>query len=169
MIECKTSHADFRADAKKARTINPEAGMGCERWYLTPKRLLTPDQVPASWGLLEASKGRVYRTVQAPRRKTYDQMSEQQVLASELQAWQEATNHNPTLRVKTWQEKHRALADAAIVAKHGSQCPRCKLGLWEWDTIANGWRKKHKEVRGENSIDRLDPGDGDDGVPCPGR
>lgn len=48
MVECKTSRSDFLADKKKG-----DRRLGQERYYLTPKGLLDPTQVPEPWGLLE--------------------------------------------------------------------------------------------------------------------
>jgi len=53
LVECKISRADFLADRDKSFRRKPESGVGCERYYLTPKSLLRLDQLPAGWGLLE--------------------------------------------------------------------------------------------------------------------
>src|SRR5947207_3069894 len=45
----------------------PAAGMGCERFYLTPAALLRPQDLPAGWGLLEV-RGREIEMV-APSSK----------------------------------------------------------------------------------------------------
>lgn len=59
LVECKTSRADFLADASKPHRIDPELGMGDFRFYLTPEGLLAPEELPAGWGLLETTfKGR---------------------------------------------------------------------------------------------------------------
>ena len=53
LIECKLSRADFLADRDKPFRRSPELGVGCERFYLTPRQLLDPKELPAGWGLLE--------------------------------------------------------------------------------------------------------------------
>ena len=54
MIEVKVSRADFLADRHKAhRGEGAEYAMGQERWYLTPKGLVQPSEVPEGWGLAE--------------------------------------------------------------------------------------------------------------------
>jgi len=58
VVECKISRADFFADREKPFRKNPELGMGCERFYLTPSGMLTCDELPPHWGLLEASGAR---------------------------------------------------------------------------------------------------------------
>ena len=60
VIECKISRADFVADREKPFRKNPELAMGCERFYLAPQGLISADELPAKWGLLE-SKGREVR------------------------------------------------------------------------------------------------------------
>ena len=53
VVECKISRADFLADADKTFRMKPEKGMGCERFYLAPAGLISANEVPPGWGLLE--------------------------------------------------------------------------------------------------------------------
>ena len=53
LIECKVSRADFLADRAKPFRQKPELGVGCERFYLTPRGLVRGEELPAGWGLLE--------------------------------------------------------------------------------------------------------------------
>ncbi len=53
VVECKVSRSDFFADQNKFVREKPETGMGCERFYLTPKALLSKSDLPPGWGLLE--------------------------------------------------------------------------------------------------------------------
>lgn len=54
LVECKASRADFLRDAKKLFRRNPEMGMGQFRFYMTPPGLvLTSDELPKGWGLVE--------------------------------------------------------------------------------------------------------------------
>jgi hypothetical protein len=55
LIECKTSRDDFRADAKKFFRQFPEQGAGKQRYYLCTEGLLTVDDLPDQWGLLEVT------------------------------------------------------------------------------------------------------------------
>jgi hypothetical protein len=52
LIECKTSRADFKRDAKKYFRRKPEMGMGTFRYYLCPPDLIVEDEIPDFWGLL---------------------------------------------------------------------------------------------------------------------
>jgi len=54
LIECKATRADFLSDAKKPHRMNPDWGMGELRYYMTPPGLISVDELPARWGLLEA-------------------------------------------------------------------------------------------------------------------
>src|SRR6266571_4813482 len=56
LVECKVSRADFLADRCKSVRLQPEASMGCERFYLTPKGLLKAEDLPKGWGLLECDR-----------------------------------------------------------------------------------------------------------------
>jgi hypothetical protein len=53
VVECKVSRADFLADQKKPSRQQSEGALGCERFFLTPKNLVSPDELPSGWGLLE--------------------------------------------------------------------------------------------------------------------
>lgn len=54
MVECKRTRSDFYADKKKAARVGGRA-VGHWRFYLTPPGLLSPDEVPAGWGLYEVT------------------------------------------------------------------------------------------------------------------
>lgn len=52
--EVKVSRADYLADKKKPfRHGGPEVGYGKSRAYITPKGLLSPDEIPYGWQLWE--------------------------------------------------------------------------------------------------------------------
>jgi len=53
LVESKVSRADFLADRDKPFRQRPECGVGCERYYLTPRGLVGIEELPAGWGLLE--------------------------------------------------------------------------------------------------------------------
>ena len=56
LVECKSSRRDFQRDARKGCI---HFRMGRMRYYLVPQGLVAPDEVPAPWGLLYATEGRV--------------------------------------------------------------------------------------------------------------
>ncbi|HZE27540.1 MAG TPA: hypothetical protein VE083_09145 [Terriglobales bacterium] len=53
LVECKISRPDFLADRGKPFRQNPQLGVGSERFYLAPRGLIRPDELPPGWGLLE--------------------------------------------------------------------------------------------------------------------
>jgi hypothetical protein len=67
VVECKLSRSDFLADRNKPFRQNPELALGCERWYLAPAGLLTAQDLPRYWGLLESRAGKLHVTVKASR------------------------------------------------------------------------------------------------------
>lgn len=57
LVECKASRADFLADAGKPFRQQSEGAMGSQRFYLAPQGLISREELPRHWGLLEC-KGR---------------------------------------------------------------------------------------------------------------
>jgi len=53
LVECKISRTDFLADRNKPFRLNPQTGVGSERFYLVPKGLVRVEELPPGWGLLE--------------------------------------------------------------------------------------------------------------------
>lgn len=56
VVEVKVSRADFLADAAKPHRKAPETGMGAYRYYMAPVGVLTEDDLPSRWGLLEVTE-----------------------------------------------------------------------------------------------------------------
>lgn len=52
MIECKATRRDFLSDKKKKFRKQPELGMGDWRFYMCPKGVIQPADLPDGWGLL---------------------------------------------------------------------------------------------------------------------
>ncbi len=70
LVECKVSRGDFLRD--KHKVARQRVGMGQSRYFMTPKGLLKPEELPPGWGLLEVC-GRVVRCVAPARRaKPFD-------------------------------------------------------------------------------------------------
>ncbi len=59
LVECKVSRSDFLADRAKPFRQKAELGVGCERFYLVPRGLVRPDELPLGWGLLELHNRRI--------------------------------------------------------------------------------------------------------------
>ena len=71
LVECKVTRADFLADRAKPFRLKPEKAVGSERFYLTPPGLVKVEELPAGWGLLEASP-RTGRDVAGVREESAD-------------------------------------------------------------------------------------------------
>ena len=87
MIECKASRADFLADANKPFRLNPEEGLGAERLYLAPRGTISPEELPAAWGLIECTRKDVELVVKPKRRDqrtTVGMMKEMNLLLASL-------------------------------------------------------------------------------------
>lgn len=59
VVECKISRSDFLADATKPWRIDPDCALGCERFYLALAGVISCDEAPAGWGLLEIRERKV--------------------------------------------------------------------------------------------------------------
>lgn len=68
LIECKISRADFLADREKSFRKDPTQGMGCERFYLVPQGMIRAEELPKSWGLLEAKHRAISISVRPARK-----------------------------------------------------------------------------------------------------
>jgi hypothetical protein len=53
LIECKASRSDFHADKQKIFRRVPSQGMGQLRYFMAPAGLISPEELPDKWGLLE--------------------------------------------------------------------------------------------------------------------
>jgi hypothetical protein len=59
LVECKVTRSDFLVDRAKPFRLKPEHGVGCERFYLVPARLVRAEELPQGWGLLELHRGKI--------------------------------------------------------------------------------------------------------------
>jgi hypothetical protein len=87
VVECKASRADFLADANKPFRLKPEEGLGAERLYLAPEGIISPQELPKNWGLLECTRREVHLTVKPKRidqRTTIGMMKEMNLLLASL-------------------------------------------------------------------------------------
>lgn len=65
VVECKASRADFLADRKKLWRLMGADALGYFRWYLAPPGIITVDDLPPRWGLLELRGDRVFKVRRA--------------------------------------------------------------------------------------------------------
>lgn len=59
LVECKTSRMDFKRDQKKFFRMCPKYGMGDYRYYAAPPGIISPNELPAGWGLVEVIGRRI--------------------------------------------------------------------------------------------------------------
>lgn len=100
LIEVKCSRADFLADRKKPERAAglPTKGLGVYRFYLCPTGLLQVDDVPASWGLLWADRGRV-QLVKGPLGNAWPPYAPDHAVRNPGSSWA-AFMHEPDFRAE---------------------------------------------------------------------
>lgn len=109
IIECKVTRQDFHKDKKKVYRRRPELAMGDYRYYLVPKSLITVDEVPEKWGLLEASaKGRIKILKKAERQKVCNKQSEVLLLVSLVRRLDILPGKHISLRTYVHETKNKA-------------------------------------------------------------
>lgn len=98
LIECKATRSDFLSDAKKIVRQRPNMGIGMERFYLAPKGLLNPDELPAGWGLLE-SDGKKAVCRKRSDEHEHDSLAEKAALVSMVRRLNLDTGKHTSLKV----------------------------------------------------------------------
>jgi hypothetical protein len=88
LIEAKTTRRDFLADARKRFRRSPSQGVGVYRYYLTAPSLISTNELPPYWGLLEIN-GRRVQVVQPAECQPSDSSAEKQMLWSECRRKQQ--------------------------------------------------------------------------------
>lgn len=83
LVECKVSRADFLADRQKIFRRVEDMGMGDHRYFAAPAGMLTADDLPAGWGLLEIVQHHV-RVRQQPELKEANKRAEVKMLMSAI-------------------------------------------------------------------------------------
>ena len=84
MVEVKISHNDFLADQKKrSRREENKYKIGNYRYYLCPAGVISKDELPEGWGLLEWDGKHINKVVQAKKFDVFNK-SELMLLSSIL-------------------------------------------------------------------------------------
>lgn len=90
LVECKVSRADFLKDRQKGtRTAPNDKQLGNERWFMTPRRLLEPGEIPEGWGLVEVTEQKAFVVKPATRHRVKHEHAEQVLLITALGRVQE--------------------------------------------------------------------------------
>lgn len=63
VVEVKVSRADYLADRAKAHRQDSMLGMGLYRYYMAPEAIISPQELPQGWGLIEVSPKGVLRVL----------------------------------------------------------------------------------------------------------
>lgn len=113
LVECKASRSDFLRDQKKYFRRVSEMGVGMQRFYLTPPGLLSPEELPEGWGLLEAGHPlhlTKIRMVRASERFEISETSEMSILIQLMRIGGTMVDHRIgayTAFIRPWGEDSR--------------------------------------------------------------
>ena len=66
LMEVKVSRGDFLSDRKKPHRIDPAIGMGDWRFYVCPEGIITPEDLPAKWGLFYFTSRKSLKPIHVP-------------------------------------------------------------------------------------------------------
>ena len=118
LIEAKTSHSDFKADAKKYFRHYPEMGMGQIRYYICEPGIIAPAEVPEPWGLLWCYE-KIIRVQKEPETvKDYNQREEIKTLLSAVRRLggyaAQAKEDGVSMRVKGYTKMTKGTAQLII-------------------------------------------------------
>ena len=109
LVECKISRSDFLADAKKMWRQIPHHGLGDFRYYCCPKGLVSVQELPEAWGLLEVSNGKVRLTHEPPQHPSKrDHRGEVSILISVLRRIGQNPPQGVSIRCYTIETGRRA-------------------------------------------------------------
>jgi len=108
LIECKTTRADFLNDSKKLFRECPERGIAKYRYYLTPKGLLKPEEIPEGWGLLETTGKRVKKIKLPIAFYNYNLKNEMNIIISAFRRLRIPEGNHCSIRAYTHETKNRA-------------------------------------------------------------
>lgn len=81
VIEAKATRSDFLSDKRKYFRRVPAFGMGRQRYYLAPKGMIKPHELPQGWGLIEATENRCRRIIKAPKLLVWNQHADLALMA----------------------------------------------------------------------------------------
>jgi len=115
LIECKASRADFFADARKPHRIHPERGMGGHRWYMTPVGLVSLDELPDRWGLLEVTPNTVKQVVKAQYWRDRNHRGEVNLLVSAMRRIGNRKVKGVSVKVYTYYDNKKSKSTLGIL------------------------------------------------------
>lgn len=113
LIECKVSRSDFLADRRKNFRLCPESGIGRQRYFIAPKGLISPEELPDGWGLLEADGRRVRQKKRSEYFKEINERHEITLLLSALRRIGHDAPEGVSIRCYNYETKSRATLGVA--------------------------------------------------------
>lgn len=108
LIECKASRSDFLADRKKIFRRNPYMGMGRTRYFMAPKGMIKPEELPDKWGLIEVDGTKYSVSVEPELFQEYNRNREVGLLLSALQRTGQICPKGVSIRVYQYETKNTA-------------------------------------------------------------
>lgn len=152
VFEVKVSRADFKAEM--ANLAKSEAiGQYCDFfWLATPVGLVTKDEVPEAWGLIELTKGGLRVKKQAPARAEPADI-DRAFAASLLRAGRDLTEEAIEQRVRERVESSRAKIMEAATQRLEGEIARQKARSDKLEA----WRKEFEETYGTPAVIPLSP------------
>ena len=82
LLEAKATRSDFLGDKKKLFRSRPELGVGDLRYYITPVGLVSVDELPAGWGLIEVTTRGGVRVLRGSQHHKADKGNELVIMQS---------------------------------------------------------------------------------------
>lgn len=108
LVECKISMADFYADRRKDFRLEAARGIGCHRYFLAPAGVLTLEQMPEKWGLLEWDGEKIKTVQKSEYFEPANARHEIRILLSTLRRIGRSPLAGTSIRYYTFTTKNRA-------------------------------------------------------------
>lgn len=116
LVECKVSRSDFLADAHKSFRREDWMGIGQHRYFLTFPGLLSVDELPPKWGLLELTGSKVRMVKESQHFEEANDRHEIGILLSTLRRIGKQSPSGVSVRCYTIETKNRATLGMEEVA-----------------------------------------------------
>ena len=137
LVECKASRSDFLADRKKHHRVHPQMGLGIFRYYMAPKGMVTQDELPDRWGLIEVSEKGKTRVVRPSDNFQCHDRGEVQMLLSLLCRLKVDTGEHVAVRVFYMKSTGKPRATATF-NEDGEGTPPCACLMTDYCSDVDG-------------------------------
>lgn len=123
VVECKASRADFLADRRKLFRRVVSQGMGRLRYYCAPRGVLSSDEMPPGWGLLEWDGRRMRVARKAEPQPGSSGRAEVSLLLSAIRRIGAGAPRGIGVRFYTYETGGRATLGASAAPRSGPRIP----------------------------------------------